>query len=230
MALILNIFTVTETASLSLMKNGEELAMEINRDQRDHAAWLQPAIDKMLKDNGYTPSELEAIAVAAGPGSYTGLRVGMATAKGLCYALNIPLITESTLKVMAHASIENWYKNKSINTEQITLFCPMIDARRQEVFSAVFNEHLEIIEKAGANILDENSYSALLPGHQIVFSGSGSSKFEKAISSKKAVFQLVETTAHHLGTLSYQKYLQSAFSNLAYSEPEYLKEFHFYAK
>jgi len=224
MALILNIYTATETASVGLMEGEKELSVEINKEQRDHSSWLQNAIQRILTASGRSVSDLNAIAVAEGPGSYTGLRVGMATAKGLCFALNIPLITESTLKIMALASVENWHKNNSINKQQIILFCPMIDARRLEVFSAVYNEELDIVEKAAARILDESSYNDLLLEHKVVFSGSGSDKFERLISNKNADFQTVNVTAAQLGTLSYQKYLRSEFADLAYAEPAYLKE------
>ncbi|MDH7463353.1 tRNA (adenosine(37)-N6)-threonylcarbamoyltransferase complex dimerization subunit type 1 TsaB [Chitinophagaceae bacterium 26-R-25] len=224
MALILNIYTATETASVGLMEGEKELSVEINKEQRDHSSWLQNAIQRILTASGRSVSDLNAIAVAEGPGSYTGLRVGMATAKGLCFALNIPLITESTLKIMALASLENWHKNNSINKQQIILFCPMIDARRLEVFSAVYEEELGIVEKAAARILDESSYNDLLLEHKVVFSGSGSNKFERLISNQNADFQTVNVTATQLGTLSYQKYLQSEFADLAYAEPAYLKE------
>lgn len=224
MALILNIYTATETASVALIEGEKELGVEVNKEQRDHSSWLQNAIQRVITASGHSISDLNAVAVAEGPGSYTGLRVGMATAKGLCFALNIPFITESTLKIMALASVENWHKNNNVNKQQIILFCPMIDARRLEVFSAVYDEQLNMIEKAGAKILDDSSYSNMLLEHKIVFSGSGSGKFEKLISSKNADFQTVEVTAAQLGTLSYQKYLRSEFADLAYAEPAYLKD------
>lgn len=125
---------------------------------------------------------------------------------------------------MALASVENWHKKNSINKQQIILFCPMIDARRLEVFSAVYNEGLDVVEKAAARILDESSYNNLLLEHKVVFSGSGSNKFEKLISNNNADFQTVNVTAAQLGTLSYQKYLRSEFADLAYAEPAYLKD------
>src|SRR5579872_6938935 len=124
MALILNIDTATEEAGISLAADGEVMAMAVNPQQRDHAAWLHSAVEKMMHDAGTRITDLQAVAVTAGPGSYTGLRVGMAAAKGFCYALNIPLITENTLKVMAMAARDQ--------TVSEGLLCPMIDARRME--------------------------------------------------------------------------------------------------
>lgn len=227
MALILNIYTATEVASVALMDDEAGLAIEINKDQRDHAAWLQTAIQKILKQTNHTVSDLNAVAVASGPGSYTGLRVGMASAKGLCFASETPLIIVSTLKAMALSSIDEYHRNNSLNKQQINLFCPMIDARRMEVFTALYNDLLEPVEEASTKILDENSFADLLQTNQVIFSGSGSGKFEKINKCLNASFQLIETSAYHLGALSYQKYLQSDFANLAYVEPAYLKEFHF---
>ena len=140
MALILNIDTSTEKASICIASNGVSTALLENAQQKEHAGWIHPAIEELLEQTKYTLHDLEAIAVTAGPGSYTGLRVGMATAKGLCYALNIPLITENTLRAMALASRQAY--DGKINLENI-LFCPMIDARRMEVFTALFNPALE---------------------------------------------------------------------------------------
>src|SRR5882762_5440642 len=145
MALILNIDTATELASVSLSKEGQSLALLQNKDQKDHASWLHPAIEKMMQETGFRMQELDAVAVTAGPGSYTGLRVGMAAAKGFCYALNIPLITESTLKVMAFAAREQ--------TEPEGLYCPMIDARRMEVFTALYSTDLVEIIPATAMVI-----------------------------------------------------------------------------
>jgi len=126
---ILHIDTAVQTASVCLSKNEKSIGVKMNSSQNDHAAWLQPAIVSLLREHDVPMKNLAAIAVSAGPGSYTGLRVGMATAKGLCYALQLPLITLSTLKMMAVSALK----------ENANFFCPMIDARRMEVFTAVFD-------------------------------------------------------------------------------------------
>ena len=147
MALILNIDTSLETASVCLAKDAVAVKLLINENQRDHASWIHNAIHLALQDSGCLITELEAVAVSNGPGSYTGLRVGLATAKGLCYGLGIPLITISTLKMMATA-----VKHKASD-----LICPMIDARRMEVFTAVYNKDLLELSPAQAMIIDETS-------------------------------------------------------------------------
>src|ERR1700738_4487907 len=154
MALILNMDTATETASISLSKGGISLALSENKEQKEHAAWLHSAVEKMMQETGYRMRDLQAVAVTAGPGSYTGLRVGMAAAKGFCYALDIPLITENTLKVMAFAAREQ--------TSDAGLLCPMIDARRMEVFTAIFQRDLKELMPTTAMVIDGNSFSTWL--------------------------------------------------------------------
>ncbi|HUP13519.1 MAG TPA: tRNA (adenosine(37)-N6)-threonylcarbamoyltransferase complex dimerization subunit type 1 TsaB, partial [Niastella sp.] len=142
--LILNIDTATDQAIVSLSKEGSVIGTLENNAQKDHAAWIQLAINSLLQKHGSAMHQLQAIAVTAGPGSYTGLRVGMATAKGLCFALQIPLITINTLQVMANAAIDQFL----LKASQMPLplcFCPMIDARRMEVFTAVYDKALQEI-------------------------------------------------------------------------------------
>src|ERR1700743_1711256 len=137
MGLILNIDTSTTRGEIGLAKDGQTLFQLTNDQPKEHAAWLHPAVQQLLQTTGHAMKELTAVAVTAGPGSYTGLRVGMAAAKGFCYALGIPLITESTLKVMAFTAREQ------IKTDG--LLCPMLDARRMEVFTALYENDLSEI-------------------------------------------------------------------------------------
>ena len=218
MALILNIDTATETGSVSLSKEGRSLALLQNKDQKDHASWLHPAIENMMRETGFRTQDLEAVAVTAGPGSYTGLRVGMAAAKGFCYALNIPMITENTLKVMAFAAREQ--------TSSAGLFCPMIDARRMEVFTAIFQKDLVEIMPTTAMIIDESSFSTYLANNTVSFFGSGSYKCKPIIAAPSAAFIEINYDAGYLGILSFLRYLQREFTGLAYSEPAYTKEFY----
>ncbi|MEP7258055.1 MAG: tRNA (adenosine(37)-N6)-threonylcarbamoyltransferase complex dimerization subunit type 1 TsaB, partial [Flavitalea sp.] len=141
MALIIAIDTAVDTAGVCLSADSQALGFLENERQKDHASWIHTAIRTLMNEAGFSMSKLNAVAVTAGPGSYTGLRVGMATAKGLCYALNIPLITENTLKVMAYA-VKQEYQQTLTENEVPVLFCPMIDARRIEVFTALFNDKL----------------------------------------------------------------------------------------
>lgn len=223
MAIILNIDTATETAGIALSSGGLVLHSAINEDQKDHAAWIHHAIQQLMKDGGYAMHQLNAVAVTAGPGSYTGLRVGMASAKGLCYALGIPLITESTLKVMAAAAVERGNASGHF-------LCPMIDARRMEVFTAVYDSNLKEVLSPRPMILDEQSFHDLLSRQRVVFFGSGSAKFRALSQNANAIFQDIGHHAKHLAGLSYLKFQLSEFAHPAYAEPVYLKEFHTHTK
>lgn len=221
MPLILNIDTSTESASICLFKDGEQLLLSQNSEQKDHASWLHATIDGMMKTADYKMKDLNAVAVAEGPGSYTGLRVGMAAAKGLCYALQIPFITESTLKLMAFAA--------SLQIEHTSaLLCPMIDARRMEVFTSLCETNLEELMPSSAIILDESSFASNLRSQKIVFFGSGSAKWEQISTSPNAVFAKIACNAGHLGILSCQKFTNHQFTDIIYSQPAYIKEFHTY--
>ena len=218
MALILNIDTATQTAGICLADDGKALTILENRAPKEHAAWLHSAIGRALSDTGLGMRDLAAVAVTSGPGSYTGLRVGMAAAKGFCYALGIPLITESTLKVMAFAAQEQ------LNGDN--LLCPMIDARRMEVFTAIYRPDMAELLPAGAMVIDEGSFSGWLSGHRIAFFGEGSDKCKLLIKSRNASFEQVGYHTGYLAILSFSRYLQKEFTGLAYSEPVYTKDFY----
>jgi tRNA threonylcarbamoyladenosine biosynthesis protein TsaB len=224
MALILNIDTATEHASVCLSVDGVLLAIECNPNQKDHAAFIQPAIKKLLSSANCHLSSVNAIAVSNGPGSYTGLRVGLSTAKGICYALDKPLILINTLEIIATAAIEKSDELSFANNEQ-PLFCPMIDARRMEVFTAVYDHQLKEILPPSAMILNENSFGDLLHQHTIILNGSGTEKCKNVIAHNNAYFFQVQHDARHMGTIAEKLYLLKSFADKAYSEPYYLKEF-----
>ncbi|WEK36614.1 MAG: tRNA (adenosine(37)-N6)-threonylcarbamoyltransferase complex dimerization subunit type 1 TsaB [Candidatus Pseudobacter hemicellulosilyticus] len=230
MALLLNIDTATGTASLCLSLDGKVLGATENESQKDHAAWIQPAIQELLAQHHYTLPQLQAIALSAGPGSYTGLRVGMATAKGLCFALQIPLITENTLKVIANATREQVLLSGNGTADAGLLLCPMIDARRMEVFTAVYDQQLNIVLAPAAMILDNISFNKELVNNSILFTGNGSTKWKHVCDHPNARFAEVKHTAVHLAPLAEQSFLQENFADLAYEEPFYLKEFYSYMK
>ncbi len=213
---ILNIDTAVETASICIAKNGESIALRTNPYQKDHAAWLQTTIKDLMSETGLHLAQLQAVAVSAGPGSYTGLRVGMATAKGLCYALQLPLILVNTLQMMAVAALQ----------EPTNLLCPLIDARRLEVFTAVYDKQLNEVMASKNLILNESSFIELLQKNTITFFGNGSIKLQSILQHPNAVFKNIEATAIHLGFLSFQHYQTRQFSDIAYSEPYYGKEFY----
>ena len=184
--------------------------------QKDSASWIQTGVRQLMEIANIQLQQLSAVSISAGPGSYTGLRVGMATAKGLCYALSIPLITISTLKMMAVAA----------QNEATDLICPMIDARRMEVFTAIYDKSLGEIISPHNIILDENSFGEILKNKKILFFGNGSTKFEALIKSTNAGFKQIEANAKQLVTLSFAAYKQRLFADLAYSEPFYGKAFY----
>jgi len=222
MSLILNIDTAGSKASIALAIDGEPIAEAFNSEQRDHASWIHEAITQLLHANQFKSGDISAIAVTIGPGSYTGLRVGLATAKGFCYALNIPLITENTLRVMAFHAISYTSKDMKPNFEY---FIPMIDARRMEVFTAVYDQQLHEIVQPQAMILDINSFENYLTNKSLFF-GNGSIKFSHMLTSTDATFDQLEATAADLGRLSHDKFLKKSFSDIVYSDPLYLKEFY----
>jgi tRNA threonylcarbamoyladenosine biosynthesis protein TsaB len=228
--IILSIDTATDQASVSLSGDGSVIGTLENDSQKDHAAWIQMAINTLLQKHGYTMQQLQAIAVTAGPGSYTGLRVGMATAKGLCFALQIPLITINTLQVMANAAINQWL-SKAADMALPLCFCPMIDARRMEVFTAVYDTGLQEIVAPKAMILEELSFKEELNNRSLICFGNGSMKW-KTVSRYPNVLFIDEKLdiAKSLAKLASSLYLSQNFANLAYTEPVYLKEFYSYIK
>ena len=221
MPLLLNIDTATEQASVCISDGNKICAIKISNDQKNHASFIQTAIKELFKNTGYTLQQTNAVAVTAGPGSYTGLRVGMATAKGLCYALQKPLILINTLEVMACAALQE--NNEPVKANQ--LFCPMIDARRMEAFTALYNKELQTILNPAAVILDESSFKEYLDDNAIVFFGSGHTKLKNIINHPNAFFSNVQHHAGHLAMLAAKAFEQKKFSDIAYCGPFYLKEF-----
>ncbi len=216
MSLILNIDTALDIASVCLAKENQVLEVSFSKEQKEHAAWLHNTIAELMHKAGYAMKDLDAVAVSIGPGSYTGLRVGLAAAKGFCYALQIPLITVNTLKLIAYAA-----KEKAID-----LICPVIDARRMEIFTALYDK--DLVEKIPphALVLDEKSVTFLLPPNKILFCGNGIGKLKPLIPGSHAAFSNSVADASHLAQLSSPLFLNEQFAELAYTEPFYLKDFY----
>ena len=221
MSIILNIDTSIEVASVSIAKDGTIQAYLINTIQKEHASFLHNAVKQLLAESALDIKQIDAIAVTNGPGSYTGLRVGLASAKGFCYALKKPLITIGTLNALAIAAI-NASKEAFRET---TLFGPMIDARRMEVYTAVFDKDMTEILPASAMILQENSFVQILQDNHVLFFGSGAAKWNSISLSENAGFinELDITAA--ISKCSFEKFLNNNFTDLTYSEPLYIKEF-----
>lgn len=220
MSFILNIDTALQAGSVCIAENDKVIATSENLQQNDHAAWLHPAILSLAKENGLQLSQLSAVAITIGPGSYTGLRIAMAAAKGLCYALGIPLIGVSTLEVIAHA----------VKNEAKEYICPCIDARRMDIYSAVYDKELKTVLEPHAMSIDENSFSELLDGHHITFCGDTVKKIKSVILSQNTIFIERLSSASELAPLAFQHFINKTFVELAYSEPSYLREFYFQSK
>jgi len=223
MSLILNIDCSSEIAYTSIARNGNCLGSLNNTDQKDHAAFLQTGIRLLIEAHQIELEQLDAVAVSAGPGSYTGLRVGMASAKGLCYALGIPFIALDSLLIAAASAKEQIGDDAGIKDH---LLCPMTDARRQEVFAAIYDINLEIKRPARAMILDEHAFANELAAKKILFFGSGMKKWKLVCQHKNAAFLELKNQPGSINLLSYEAFQQGRFTELVDSQPLYLKDFH----
>ena len=216
MAVILCLETSTTNCSVAIAVDGEIIALqEDNNNKYSHAEKLHSFIDQVLAESRTLKSSLQAIAVSKGPGSYTGLRIGVSAAKGLCFAMDVPLIAVPTLEALAHqAVIENGY------------IISMLDARRLEVYAAVFSSDNNQIRETKAEILDENSYDDYLKTNKVCFIGDGVQKFRALCKHKNAVFiDNKLPSAKQIGALAELKYHKNDFEDVAYFEPYYLKDF-----
>lgn len=220
MSLILNIDTASEKAHISLAEDGKLLHTLSNESQKEHASFLQSGIEQLTKLTGIHLKDIAAVSVTAGPGSYTGLRVGYASAKGLCYALKKPLITIGTLEVLTASALHLFPDNN-----KNLLYCPMIDARRMEVFTAIYKHDLTLHLQPCALILDESSFEKDLLKNQIVFFGTGSDKWRFICKHENAIFKTVTILPKSLSKSTNTLFSEKKFTELAYSEPMYLKEF-----
>ena len=216
MSLLLNIETSTTNCSVALSKNGKLVALkEDDNAGYSHAENLHVFIDQLIKDNNYSLEDLDAVVVSKGPGSYTGLRIGVSTAKGLCYALDIPLIAVNTLNSLA----------LSYKSDKTCFIVPMLDARRMEVYTATYNENHEEQSATKALVLEENSFLENLNAQQTVFIGNGVNKFSEVCKHQNAVFINQTPSAKDVCKHAFDKYNNKDFEDVAYFEPYYLKDF-----
>ena len=207
---------------MTLSNDDKILAEEQSNAQKEHASFLEPAIKKICADVKIYLQDIDAFSVINGPGSYTGLRVGLSSAKALCYALNKPLILLNTLDVMAYA-----LKLKSKNEEENVLFCPLIDARRQEVFTALYDHNLNILKNYSSEILDEHFLEAERASKKIILGGSGSMKLQKIVADDNIIYINALSLSEATMIISNKAYAAKDFSPVAYSEPFYLKPVYF---
>ena len=218
MGIILNLETSSTNCSVCLAKDGVILAMkELNSENYSHAEKLHVFIEEVMMEATLKMADLEAIAVSKGPGSYTGLRIGVSAAKGLCYALGVPLISISTLKSMAS-------QLKGINKDDVII--PVLDARRMEVYSAIFDSQLNQVRETRAEIIDEQSFEAYIGSTSVHFLGSGAEKIKGIFNSENLTFHLdVVPSAKEMALISFDKFKNKDFEDVAYFEPYYLKDF-----
>ncbi len=227
MALILNIETATNVCSVALAHDGELMCLKESLKDKSHSTLLSVFINETLRENNMSAVQVDAVAVSKGPGSYTGLRIGVSVAKGICYGTNKPLISVNTLKAMANGmlSLHNQNETGQSNPEN-TLFCPMIDARRMEVFTAIYDYLNNVIEDTRALIVEPSSFDEYLAEKRMVFFGSGAHKIKNIIHNKNAIFiDNYDTSARNMINLSEEAFKKKEFENVAYFEPFYLKDF-----
>lgn len=222
MSFILSIETATTICSIAIHQNGNLLFHQEMFLEQSHSSKLVPAIENALKTLEISPNDIAAIAISKGPGSYTGLRIGTSTAKGFCYALNIPLIAINTLQTMALKVSALGLSKKMI---------PLLDARRMEVFTEIFDENTKSIEEAKPLIIEETSFEEHLNREPYLIFGNGMPKFKEICTHKNAIFlNNIYPSAVQVGELAWKKFQRSEFEDMAYFEPFYLKEFFTTAK
>lgn len=221
MSIILGIETSTKMCSVALSNDSELLALKELGGEYSHAENLNSFITEVCSKAKIQLSQIDAIAVSKGPGSYTGLRIGVSSAKGLCYSLGKPFISVDSLKVMT--------KNPSLSIESNkgSLFCPMIDARRMEVYTALYDENFNQISSIEAKIIDEFSFENELANQQILFFGDGAAKCKKVLeNNSNAIFiDNVHPSAQYVNEFAFKKLKNNDFEDVAYFEPFYLKDF-----
>ncbi|MEO9854144.1 MAG: tRNA (adenosine(37)-N6)-threonylcarbamoyltransferase complex dimerization subunit type 1 TsaB [Reichenbachiella sp.] len=218
MSLILGIDTSTSSGSVALLKEGQLIGSQLYSIEKSHSSLLHVLIRQMMDNASCTMDQLSGVAVAEGPGSYTGLRIGVSAAKGLCFALDIPLIAINTLEAMAYQLFR-----RSVD---IKFYCPMLDARRMEVYAALFDDRFENVRPTSPVILEEYAFEDVLADNKILFFGDGSNKSEQIITHRNAHFvKNIVPSAEEVALLALDKFKNQKFENVVSFEPFYLKEF-----
>ena len=226
MALILSIETGTDICSVALSNDGELMALRESNEGRDHAKKVALFVDELLKETGVQPADLDAIAVGKGPGSYTGLRIGVSFAKGMCYALNIPLISVGSLDALVQVAREDYdagILDIEDNDWSLATLCPMVDARRMEVYTQLFNIEGVAKSDVSAEIITEDTFSDVRANGKLVIFGNGAEKCCEVLSD--ALYISVTPSARGIVALAEQAFNAEKFEDLAYFEPFYLKDF-----
>lgn len=226
MATILLIESGGNVCSVALAHNNKLMGIREEKDPKSHATKLTTFVQELLEEHKLKASNLSAVAVSKGPGSYTGLRIGVSAAKGICYGANLPLIAIDSLQALACGIGSNVAYKQLVPEGAPLLLCPMIDARRMEVYTALFDSQCRAQTKVEAKIIDEQSFEAELKNHSIVFFGSGADKCIGTLTSPNAHFiENVEPSAQFMIPLAFEALTNEAFADVAYFEPYYLKDF-----
>ena len=225
--LILHIETATDICSVALSEGDHQLALVESGQERSHAILLNTFIRQSVSEAGKELKDLDGIAVSKGPGSYTGLRIGVSTAKGLSYALEIPLLASGTLENMANGSLSNTriMELTSLHDEKL-LLCPLLDARRMEVYAGFYTTKKQVFREVTADIIEKDSYKEILESHQVCFFGNGAEKCKAILDHPNAHFiDGINPSAASMIVPVLERYHQKQFENVAYFEPFYLKDF-----
>jgi tRNA threonylcarbamoyladenosine biosynthesis protein TsaB len=226
MAYILCLETATSVCSVALSRDDEIVSLKESDVRYSHSALITPFIQDVIRQAGISLQKVDAIAVSKGPGSYTGLRIGVSTAKGLCYALDLPLVAIGTLQSLAYGMIKK-YKVDHPGEQIKILFCPMIDARRMEVYDAIYTiDHIEV-KSVAAEIIREDSFTEYLNGNKLLIFGDNAIKCKPLLTHQPDVFFTEDfmPSASYMVQLALQQYNEKKFEDLAYFEPFYLKDF-----
>lgn len=222
--MILCLETATSVCSVALCDRNAVHSVRDSHAGRSHASQLTLFIEEILHEASIRPEELEAVAVSKGPGSYTGLRIGVSVAKGIAYGASLPLIGIDTTKSMYYGIID--HAKEKYNTDKTSLFCPMLDARRMEVYYSIFNSQGDIIKPVSAEIINEESFSSFPESVKIVFFGEGSTKFKEFPGHKNSVFERdFYISASYMHKPALEEFHAGHFEDVAYFEPFYLKNF-----
>jgi len=226
MPVLLSLETSTSVCSAALHEDGKLLESLESHIPQSASSKLAVMIDQLFKTTHISPDSVKGVVVSSGPGSYTGLRIGVATAKGLCFALNVPLLSINTLELMTYQVISSFPEQKLIGELGDALFCPMLDARRMEVYCLIADQKLNVLEQTNAKVIDELSFDIWLKKNVIYFFGNGAIKCKSLITHTNSRFiDDVIPLASMLGELGYKKFQLNQFENVSSFEPLYLKDF-----
>jgi tRNA threonylcarbamoyladenosine biosynthesis protein TsaB len=220
--MILCVETATNLCSVALCESDRVVSLRESREVKSHASLLTVFIGELLKEAGIKASDLDAVAVSKGPGSYTGLRIGVSAAKGISYATGVPLIgIETTLSIFWGITETESYRQ----SDEKTLFCPMLDARRMEVYYSMYDRNGNVIEPINARVIEEDSFSSVPADRKIIFFGEGSLKLRDVIKRSNIEFPDFKMSSTHMRVPSFKAIKEGLFEDVAYFEPLYLKDF-----